>query len=354
MFNQDVQIAFSLAVREAQRRHHEFLTTEHILYAMLFDDQGQEILRACGGDVDTLREDLELYFDQHLEAFEQTDEDMPEQTVGLQNVLQRTVTHMQSSGREEIGIGDILSAILEQEDCLAAQILQAEGLSRLDVLNYVSHGITKVPFQDVEPDQREPDEQTKQSPGGKPAKKINPLEAFTVNLLERGGNDVLIHYIDILRESVRDVKQRHPFKIHAWVVLPDHLHCVIELPDDDVDYSVRWRLIRMSFSKAIPKNERLSAIRKRRGERGIWQRRYWKHLIRDEADYRAHRDCVHINPLKHGLMGRAIDWPHSTCHGLVKSGAYPPDWAGGSEISLNYGDWFLFGAMPVGYYALRS
>ena len=185
MFNQDVQIAFSLAVREAQRRHHEFLTTEHILYAMLFDDQGQEILRACGGDVDTLREDLELYFDQHLEAFEQTDEDMPEQTVGLQNVLQRTVTHMQSSGREEIGIGDILSAILEQEDCLAAQILQAEGLSRLDVLNYVSHGITKVPFQDVEPDQREPDEQTKQSPGGKPAKKINPLEAFTLNLLER-------------------------------------------------------------------------------------------------------------------------------------------------------------------------
>ena len=94
----------------------------------------------------------------------------------------------------------------------------------------------------------------------------------------------------------------------------------------------------MGFSKAIPKNERLSAIRKRRGERGIWQRRYWKHLIRDEADYRAHRDCVHINPLKHGLVGRVFDWPHSTCHGLVKSGVYPPDWAGGSEIALSYGD----------------
>ena len=89
MFNQDVQITFSLAVRESQRRHHEFLTTEHVLYAMLFDEQAQEILRACGGDVDTLREDLELYFDQHLESLEQTDEDMPEQTVGLQNVLQR-------------------------------------------------------------------------------------------------------------------------------------------------------------------------------------------------------------------------------------------------------------------------
>jgi len=185
MFNQDVQITFSLAVREAQRRHHEFLTTEHILYAMLFDEQGLEILRACGGDVDNLREDLELYFDQHLETLEQIDEDMPEQTVGLQNVLQRTVTHMQSSGRKEIGISDILSAILEQEDCLAAQILQAEGLSRLDVLNYISHGISKVPFQDVKPDQREPDEQTKPSPGSKPAKKVNPLEAFTINLLER-------------------------------------------------------------------------------------------------------------------------------------------------------------------------
>ena len=185
MFTQDVQIAFSLAVREAQRRRHEFLTTEHVLYAMLFDEQGQEILRACGGDIQTLRDDLELYLEQHLESLEQTDEDMPEQTVGLQNVLQRTVTHMQSSGREEIGIGDILAAILEQEDCLAAQILQAEGMSRLDILNYVSHGITKVPFQNAAPERQEPDEQTKQHPSGKPAKKVDPLEAFTVNLLER-------------------------------------------------------------------------------------------------------------------------------------------------------------------------
>jgi ATP-dependent Clp protease ATP-binding subunit ClpA len=188
MFNQDVQIAFSLAVREAQRRRHEFLTTEHVLYAMLFDDQGQEILRACGGDIESLREDLELYLGQHLESLEQTDEDMPEQTVGLQNVLQRTVTHMQSSGRKEIGIGDILAAILEQEDCLAAQILQAEGMSRLDVLNYVSHGISKVPLQNADSEPQDPDEQTKQAPSGKPVKKVNPLEVFTVNLLERAAS----------------------------------------------------------------------------------------------------------------------------------------------------------------------
>ncbi len=185
MFNQEVQITFSLAVREAQRRHHEFLTTEHVLYAMLFDDQGQEILRACGGDIALLRADLELYFEHHLETLDELDSDMPEQTVGLQNVLQRTVTHMQSSGREEIGIGDILAAIMEQEDCLAAQILLGEGLSRLDVLNYVSHGISKVPMQHDEPEPREPDEQPRQQPGEKKTKKIDPLEAFTINLLDR-------------------------------------------------------------------------------------------------------------------------------------------------------------------------
>jgi len=189
MFNQDVQIAFSLAVREAQRRHHEFLTTEHVLYAMLFDEHGQEILQACGGDLDNLRQDLELYLDQHLEAIIEITDDMPEQTVGLQNVLQRTVTHMQSSGREEIGIGDVLAAIMEQEDCLAAQILQSEGMSRLDVLNYVSHGISKTPFPEVVREQQEEsEEQLKQQPGGKAPKKVDPLAAFTVNLLERAAN----------------------------------------------------------------------------------------------------------------------------------------------------------------------
>ena len=104
---------------------------------------------------------------------------------------------------------------------------------------------------------------------------------FTVNLLERKGNDLLVRHIDILRETIRSVKQRHPFKIHAWVVLPEHMHCILELPAGDIDFPLRWRLIKMEFSKQIPKNERLSATRKRRGERGIWQRRYWEHLIKE-------------------------------------------------------------------------
>jgi putative transposase len=99
-----------------------------------------------------------------------------------------------------------------------------------------------------------------------------------------------------------------------------------------------WRLIKMGFSKALPREERRSTVRARRGERGIWQRRYWEHRIRDEADFRAHMDYVHINPVKHGLVGRVVDWPYSTFHGLVERGVYPRDWGGGEEAALGYDD----------------
>jgi putative transposase len=161
---------------------------------------------------------------------------------------------------------------------------------------------------------------------------------FTVNLLQRQDNDLLTRHIETLRSVVKSVRQRHSFRIHGWVVLPEHLHCVIELPPNDADYATRWRLIKMEFSKALPRAERISAVRTRRGERGIWQRRYWEHLIRDERDYRAHMDYVHINPLKHGLVARVAEWPYSTFHRLVDQGIYPADWAGGSEGELGYGD----------------
>lgn len=161
---------------------------------------------------------------------------------------------------------------------------------------------------------------------------------FTVNLLERQNNDLLIRHIDVLRNNVRTVKESHPFKIHAWVVLPEHLHCIIELPTGDSDFATRWRLIKMGFSKALPITERRSKSRTKRGERGIWQRRFWEHLIRDDADYRAHMDYVHINPVKHGLVECVTDWPYSTFHGLVKEGIYPSDWAGGNDVELDYSE----------------
>jgi REP-associated tyrosine transposase len=161
---------------------------------------------------------------------------------------------------------------------------------------------------------------------------------FTVNLLHRNGNDLLIRHIELLREAVSSIQRRHPFSIHGWVVLPEHMHCIIELPLDDDDYAKRWRLIKTAFSRALPHTETLSQVRAKRGERGIWQRRYWEHLIRDDRDYRAHMDYIHINPVKHGLVRRVADWPYSTFHRLVTEGVYPGNWGGGNEGALRYGD----------------
>jgi putative transposase len=161
---------------------------------------------------------------------------------------------------------------------------------------------------------------------------------FTVNLLQRHNNDLLTRHIDLLRNVVSEVRSRHGFHIHGWVVLPEHLHCVIELPPDDVDFATRWRLIKMNFSKALPKTERRSVVRMKRGERGIWQRRFWEHLIRDDADMQAHMDYVHFNPVKHGLVKRVVDWPTSTFHELVNQGVYPRDWGGGYDALLPYSD----------------
>ncbi len=183
MFNHEVQMTFSLAVREAQRRHHEYLTSEHVLYAMLFEESAQEILRSCGGDLETLRQLLEEFFVRHLEVLPSEEEAVPEQTVGLQRILQRTVLHMQAAGKKEITLGDLLAAILEEKNSHAAYFLENQGISRLDVLNYISHRVAKVPREE-RPEGPAPSREGESAPG-KPAPAKDPLEAFTVNLLER-------------------------------------------------------------------------------------------------------------------------------------------------------------------------
>jgi putative transposase len=157
---------------------------------------------------------------------------------------------------------------------------------------------------------------------------------FTVNLLQRHGNDMLTREIALLRSVTGRVRRLHPFMIDAWIVLPDHLHCVWTLPAGDADFSTRWRLIKTLFSRALPKTERRSAVRIKAGERGIWQRHYWEHCIRDEDDYCRHVDYVHVNPLKHGLVRRVADWPYSTFHRAVRSGIYPIDWCGDVSASV--------------------
>ncbi len=141
----------------------------------------------------------------------------------------------------------------------------------------------------------------------------------------------MTRHIQQLKDAIKTVKTNHPFNIHGWVVLPEHMHCLIELPENDIGYATRIRLIKIGFSKAIPKTERRSDVRIKRGERGIWQRRYWEHLIRDEADFQAHLHYIHYNPVKHGWVKQVKDWPYSTFHRWVERGVYPVNWAGVDE-----------------------
>ncbi|MDX7897842.1 REP-associated tyrosine transposase [Aeromonas media] len=149
---------------------------------------------------------------------------------------------------------------------------------------------------------------------------------FTVVLAERQNNHLLVERIDLLRKVVREVQESHPFRIHGWVVLPEHLHALLELPDGDTNFPLRWRRIKSKFSRAIPNSEVRSESRWRRGERGIWQRRYWEHLVRDQEDFNNHLDYIHINPVKHGLVTAPKDWPYSTFHRWVQQGRYPLTW----------------------------
>src|SRR5437899_10646020 len=117
---------------------------------------------------------------------------------------------------------------------------------------------------------------------------------FTVNLLDRR-QTLLVDHIGILREAIADTRQNYPFTIDAFVVLPDHLHAIWSLPCGDSDFSLRWRLIKNRFAKSMPKRERLDTVRAARNERGIWQRRFWEHLIRDEAAFTRHVEYCYIN-----------------------------------------------------------
>jgi REP-associated tyrosine transposase len=161
---------------------------------------------------------------------------------------------------------------------------------------------------------------------------------FTVNLADRRLR-LLTEHVDELRDAFREVRRHHPFTTDAVVVLPDHLHAVWTLPEGDADFGTRWRQIKSAFSRKLAPTEKISESRAAKGERGIWQRRYWEHTIRDENDFARHVDYVHINPVKHRLVTRVSDWPYSSFHRMVKLGVYPEGWAGDmAELDGNFGE----------------
>jgi putative transposase len=162
---------------------------------------------------------------------------------------------------------------------------------------------------------------------------------FTVALAGRG-SDVLLREADRLRDAVRRVRAERPFGIEAWVVLPDHLHAVWTLPAGDSDFSRRWGAIKAQFSMSIRRagftpplpvgrtNGGVNPALRRKGEVGLWQPRFYEHHIRDEADFWAHIRYCWGNPVKHGLVGRAVDWPCSSIHRDIRDGRVEPEWSG--------------------------
>jgi REP-associated tyrosine transposase len=148
---------------------------------------------------------------------------------------------------------------------------------------------------------------------------------FTVNLLDRR-SDLLVTQIDLLRDAVGRARARAPFRIDARVVLPDHLRCLWTLPPDDAEFPGRWRAIKTAFVKGLPAGELRSPAMTRRGERGVWQRRYWEHTIRDDRNFAAHMDYTHFYPVEHGLVEHPADWPYSSFRRCIDGALYPDGW----------------------------
>jgi putative transposase len=160
---------------------------------------------------------------------------------------------------------------------------------------------------------------------------------FTLVLADRRST-ALVDNIAALRLAFRATRQERPFTIHAIVVLPDHLHAIFTLPQDDFDFAGRWRRIKGHFSTSLLAAGTANR-RRANGELALWQRRYWEHTIRDENDFARHADYVHYNPVKHGLVNRVRDWPHSSFHLYVRRGILSGDWGGDvNEGALGYGE----------------
>jgi putative transposase len=160
---------------------------------------------------------------------------------------------------------------------------------------------------------------------------------FTVVLAERR-SDLLVAEINRFRETYRMIQQRRSFETIAICILPDHIHAVWALPEGDGDFSTRWSLIKSGFSRGLdPRSQSASKVGKR--EKGIWQRRFWEHTIRDDSDLERHIDYIHFNPVKHGHVTRVADWPYSSFHRYVQRGLLAADWGGDMrDIQGSFGE----------------
>jgi len=176
MISKELSATLGFAVREAKKRRHEYVCIEHVLYAILHDRTGMDIIENCGGDVDKLKNELETFFADRVESIPEESEFVLQQTIGFQRMIQRAVTHVRSAEKGEVTVGDILASMFQEKDSHAVYFLQTEGITRLDVLNYISHDMPKIGFREGEGGFARTEREEKK-------KKSDPLEAFTVDLV---------------------------------------------------------------------------------------------------------------------------------------------------------------------------
>jgi ATP-dependent Clp protease ATP-binding subunit ClpA len=184
MISKELSETLGFAVREARKRRHEYVCIEHLLFAILYDKNGMEIIENCGGNIANLRNALELFFSQRMVSVPEGNEYVLQQTVAFQRVLQRAINHVRSAEKQEVAVSDILASIFQEKDSHAEYFLNAEGISRLDVLSYISHGSSRSSYKD------EPDPLVETDKKGK-KKKSDPLELYTVDLVERASQGKL-------------------------------------------------------------------------------------------------------------------------------------------------------------------
>lgn len=184
MISKELSTALGFAVREAKKRRHEYVCVEHVLYAILNHESGLETIEKCGGDPDQIKEELEKFFDEKLTKIDSKDEYVLQQTIGFQRMIQRAINHARSAEKSEVNLGDILASIFQEKDSHAAFYLEAEGITRLDVLKHISH-------ETASDKKAAPSETSGQKifpqadPKTRRQKKKDPLESFTTDLLKR-------------------------------------------------------------------------------------------------------------------------------------------------------------------------
>lgn len=198
MINKELELIIEATIRDASLKNHEFLTVEHLLYAILHDDKGSDIIINCGGNLSRLKKLIERFFEEHVGRIPPHSNAFPRMTAGFQKVMQRALNHVQSAGKQEADAGDILASIFLEEDSHSVHFLESEGITRIDVLNYISHGISKI---------ADDTEKTEEKPPQVDEKKAkDPLRLFTLNLLEKAEKGLIDPLIGRKTEIQRTIQ----------------------------------------------------------------------------------------------------------------------------------------------------